>query len=262
MAQNVKPLVVTDTISTCNSTRMIVTSGTLSCSGSVATITTGGGGGSQTPWTSDINTSTYKLLNSSGHAVIYPTGQTLYNDGTAILSWVKASGTQWGLGDGSGNLLMDVNHQTLLDSSTLTALNFNLRTLNNSVTTTKLDWSGSSGVDIVINGTETSGWIPRVETEGSYNATPSVNTNNYDEYRQVVLSGVLTSITLSGTPHEGQSLIVRLEDTGSPQTLAFGTSFVASGNVALPTTTVASTLLSIQFVYDSTASKWVCTGIA
>ncbi len=46
MAQNTKPLIVTDNGSnTCNATRMVVSSGSLSCSGSVATVTTGGGGG-------------------------------------------------------------------------------------------------------------------------------------------------------------------------------------------------------------------------
>lgn len=45
MAQNTRPLIVTDNSSTCNATRMVVSSGSLSCSGSIATIATGGGGG-------------------------------------------------------------------------------------------------------------------------------------------------------------------------------------------------------------------------
>lgn len=58
-AQNTKPLIVTDNgTQTCNTTRMIVSTGTLTCNGSVATIVTGGGGAGSWTLTDGTNTVT------------------------------------------------------------------------------------------------------------------------------------------------------------------------------------------------------------
>src|SRR5687767_10089153 len=96
---------------------------------------------------------------------------------------------------------------------------------------------------------------PRVTTISS-NATPSVNTDNYDFVDITALATNITSMTtnLTGTPVNGQKLIVRFKDNGTARTIAWGASFEAVG-AALPTTTVISKRLVVGLIYDSTSAK-------
>jgi hypothetical protein len=89
-------------------------------------------------------------------------------------------------------------------------------------------------------------------------ATPTINTNNYDEYLITALATPITSMTtgLSGTPTEGQTLIIRIKDSGSAQGITWGASFRASSDLSLPTTTIISKTMYCGFFYNSTDSKW------
>lgn len=69
------------------------------------------------------------------------------------------------------------------------------------------------------------------------------------------LSVAITSLTVSGTPDNLQSLTVRIKDNGVAKALAFGAQFVALG-VAIPTTTVAGKAHTLTFVYSSVSSLW------
>ena len=62
---------------------------------------------------------------------------------------------------------------------------------------------------------------------------------------------------LSGTPTNGQKLIIRFKDNGTGRAITWGASFEAKGT-ALPTTTVASKVLTVGFLYDTVTSKWGC----
>lgn len=94
-------------------------------------------------------------------------------------------------------------------------------------------------------------------------ATPTINTDNTDVAYITGLAQAVTSFTtnLSGTPANGDTLIIDITDNGSGRALAFGTSFEAS-TVALPTTTVASTKLTIGFRWNIATSKWTCVASA
>ncbi len=95
-------------------------------------------------------------------------------------------------------------------------------------------------------------------------ATPTINTDNVDMYLITAQSEAITSFTsnLSGTPTEGQTLWIAITDNGTARAITWGASFEASGNVALPTTTVISTRLDVGFVWNSVTSKWRCVGVA
>lgn len=90
-------------------------------------------------------------------------------------------------------------------------------------------------------------------------ATPTINTDLVDFYSITALAAAITSFTtnLSGTPNEGDQLIIAITDDGTARALSFGASFEASA-VALPTTTVISTRLDILFRWNSVTSKWRC----
>jgi hypothetical protein len=88
-------------------------------------------------------------------------------------------------------------------------------------------------------------------------ATPSIDTDSYDDYSITALAANITSVTITGTPTNFQELIVRIKDNGTARTIAWGSSFEAKG-VALPLTTVASKVLTVKFIYDTVTSKWGC----
>lgn len=95
------------------------------------------------------------------------------------------------------------------------------------------------------------------------NATPTVNTDNCDAVTITALAAAITSMTtnLSGTPTNFQKLLFRIKDDGTIRAITWGASFVAKG-VALPTTTVASKLLTVGFIYDTVAATWGCVASA
>ena len=98
----------------------------------------------------------------------------------------------------------------------------------------------------------------RITTITSH-ATPTINTDNCDAVTITAQAEAITSMTtnLSGTPTNFQKLIVRIKDNGTGRAITWGASFVAKG-VALPTTTVATKLLTVGFIYDTVATTWGC----
>lgn len=94
-------------------------------------------------------------------------------------------------------------------------------------------------------------------------ATPTINTDNVDIYSLTAQIADITSFTtnISGTPTEGQTLIIKIVGTAS-RAIVWGASFAASGTVALPTTTSSTTMLTVGFIFDSVSSKFVCVAVA
>ena len=93
-------------------------------------------------------------------------------------------------------------------------------------------------------------------------ATPTINTDNVDIYRLTAQAEAITSFTtnLSGTPTEGQKLIIKITGTAA-RAITWGASFEAS-TVALPTTTVTTAMLTVGFIWNSVTSKWACVAVA
>lgn len=98
---------------------------------------------------------------------------------------------------------------------------------------------------------------PRVGSVAS-SATPTIDCGLYDQFNITALAAAITGVTITGTPTDGQKLLVRIKDNGTARALAWGTSFMSSGTATLPTTTAVSKTHLVGFIYDSTAAKWVC----
>ncbi len=115
-----------------------------------------------------------------------------------------------------------------------------------------------TAVDLSSAQTLTNKRITRRDTVVTQSATPTINTDNTDVAHITGLAQAITSMTtnLSGTPVEGDTLRIDITDNGTARAITWGTSFEASGNVALPTTTVISTRLDVGFVWNSVTSKW------
>ena len=95
---------------------------------------------------------------------------------------------------------------------------------------------------------------PRIVSVAS-TATLSISSSATDQSIITAQSEALTIAAPTGTPVEGQKLIVRIKDDGSARGITFNAIFRAIG-VTLPTTTVASKITYLGLVYNSTDTKW------
>ena len=80
----------------------------------------------------------------------------------------------------------------------------------------------------------------------------------YDAYHVTALAAPLTIANPTGVWSDGQGCVVRLKDDGTARALTFGANYQAVG-ITLPTTTVATKIMYIGFIYNSAAAKFdVC----
>lgn len=96
---------------------------------------------------------------------------------------------------------------------------------------------------------------PRVTSVAS-SATPTPNAGTDDEYTITALAANATIGAPTGTPTEGQKLILRIKDNGTARTLAFNAIYRFSSDLAAPTTTVINKTFYLGFIYNATDSKW------
>jgi len=104
---------------------------------------------------------------------------------------------------------------------------------------------------------EASNWIRRVAT---LTVSSNTYTPNVDSADIAIISSPTANFTIAnptGTPTDGQSLILRITSSGTTYTPTWGTNYVGT-SVSLPTTLVASKTITVGFSYDATAGKWVC----
>lgn len=87
-------------------------------------------------------------------------------------------------------------------------------------------------------------------------ATPTPNADTTDIYTVTALGENATFGAPTGTPLNGQKLMIRIKDNATARTLAWNAIYRAGTDVALPLTTVLSKTLYCGFIYNSTDSKW------
>lgn len=94
---------------------------------------------------------------------------------------------------------------------------------------------------------------PRIQSVVSSAIVTPTNLND-----EVVITAQAVGLTLAnptGTPVQGQSMIIRITDNGTARTIAYDTQYRAIG-VTLPTTTVINKILYLSLIYNSTDTKW------
>ena len=101
---------------------------------------------------------------------------------------------------------------------------------------------------------------PRVLSATSYTTDTgtSLNADTLDEFIVTAQAGALKFNNPSGTPTDGQCLLIAVTGT-SAQALTYDTQFQAS-TVSLPTTTVSTNRLNMGFIWSSATSKWIIVG--
>lgn len=105
---------------------------------------------------------------------------------------------------------------------------------------------------------------PRAVAAGATSGTITPNGDTTDVFNAFGLTGAITVATPSGTPVDGQRLMLRFEDNGTGRGITWTTSsgaFRAVG-ITLPTTTVASKVTYVGCVYNSTDIFWDAIAVA
>ena len=100
--------------------------------------------------------------------------------------------------------------------------------------------------------------VPSIQSVAS-NATVTPTTSD-DE---VIITAQAVNLTLAnptGTPAQGQAMMIRIKDDGTGRTITFGANYRALG-ITLPTTTVASKTMYLGLIYNATDSKWDILGL-
>lgn len=106
---------------------------------------------------------------------------------------------------------------------------------------------------------------PRVLSAASYTTDTgsSINGDTQDMFIVTAQTGALKFNNPSGTPTDGQKLILTVaSSTTSARALTWDTAY-GSTTVTLPTTTAATTAtLSIGFIWSASKSLWQCVAVA
>lgn len=200
----------------------------------------------------------------------------LEGNGTAI-SAASTTGTGAVVRASSPTLVSPV-----LGSATATAINGVTITASSgtlSITNTKtlsvsntLTLAGTDSTTITFQGTDT--YVGRTTTDTLTNkritkrtqtittsATPTPTGDSTDIFTITALAEAATIAAPTGTPTEGQSLIIRIKDNGTARALTWNAIYRAMGN-ALPTTTFISKLMYCGFIYNSTDARWDLIALA
>lgn len=99
---------------------------------------------------------------------------------------------------------------------------------------------------------------PRAVVASATSGTLTINGDTTDLYEAEGLTGAITFAQPSGTPVDGQKLMIRIKDNGTARGITWTTSagaFRAIG-ITLPTTTVLGKVTYVGCVYNSTDAFW------
>lgn len=91
-------------------------------------------------------------------------------------------------------------------------------------------------------------------------ATLTPNSDAYDVVKLTAQAAALTIAAPTGTPTDGQPLLIQIVDNGTARALTWNAAFVAMG-AALPTTTTISKILQVGCIWNAGTSKWLASSI-
>lgn len=95
----------------------------------------------------------------------------------------------------------------------------------------------------------------RVTTIAS-SSTPTPDGDASDMFTVTALAAGATFSAPTGTPTDGQKLLIRILDNGTARSLAWNAIYRAGTDVALPNTTTLSKTMYVLFVYNGASTTW------
>lgn len=186
------------------------------------------------------------------------TGQVLTATGASAATWQTPASAPTAAnptGTISGTAVNGVA-TTFMRSDAVPALSLTIAQLNTAVS--DADVATLAGTETLTNKRVT----PRVLSAASYTTDTgtSLNCDNLDEFIVTAQAGALKLNNPTGTPTDGQILLVAVTGTAA-RALTYDTQFQAS-TVALPSTTVTTARLNMAFIWAAATSKWIIIGAA
>ncbi len=101
----------------------------------------------------------------------------------------------------------------------------------------------------------------RVSSSVASTATLTVDADTYQQASVTAQAAALTIAAPTGTPVDGQKLVIRIKDNGTARALTWNAVFAVVG-VTLPTTTVVGKKHYIGCRWNAAAAKWDVLAVA
>ena len=96
-----------------------------------------------------------------------------------------------------------------------------------------------------------------VVVTGTASISINVDTTDIATHSNTQNAGGVLTITATGSPTDGQKLILRIVSVNSLSPITWNSIFAGSADLSLPTTTTGSNKYDYMgFIYNATASKW------
>jgi hypothetical protein len=87
-------------------------------------------------------------------------------------------------------------------------------------------------------------------------ATITPTSDTVDEYNVTALAVGATIAAPSGTPADGQILVLRIKDNGTSRTLSFNAIYRFSSDLPAPSATTVNKTMYLGFIYNAADGKW------
>lgn len=87
-------------------------------------------------------------------------------------------------------------------------------------------------------------------------STPGVNVDAYDALFITALATNATFAAPTGTPTEGQKLLISVTASGGNRNLSYNSAYAGGTDVTLPASVASGTTLYLGFMWRSAAAKW------
>ena len=243
----------TQTFGVASNTGKLIVSGNTSGSMILAAPATGGGtvtffAGSDTvvalAVAQALTNKTYEGMTISASSGTF----TLANSKTLTVSnsmtLTATDGSTLAIGSG-GTLASAAYSATGTSGATIPLLNGNVTFSGNNT------YSGTSAVTGIATFSKA---VPAIGTTTT-NTTITPTGDSTPQYNVTALHTAATIAVPSGTPTDGQPIVLRIIDDGTARALTWASGYAAIG-VTLPTTTVLSKYLYVGCKYNAQSSKW------
>ena len=133
-----------------------------------------------------------------------------------------------------------------------------VETLTNKDLTSATNTLPSSTVTLTGTQTLTNKRITKRVGTTADSSAPTPDADSHDVYTVTALAQAATFGAPSGTPTNGQTLVIRVKDNGTARALSFNAIYRFPTDLPAPTTTTVNKTLYLGFIYNSTDTKWDC----
>ena len=167
--------------------------------------------------------------------------------------------------DASASLLATNNSWTGSDDFvTLKVSGVQITTTSMNNWNTAYSWGNPSGVYLPLAGGTMTGSVSYKQmipiNQTPFSGTSATPDSNYSMFVATATGGTLTINAPTGSPLNGQKLLLSIQDDGTSRNLTFD-SIYRVGEIALPLFTTQNKRVYLGFMYNSSVNKWDLLGV-